>query len=65
MNIKINGKKYNFDLNPSINDLIKEFDLEGKPIVVEHNGIIISKENYDNKINNNDNIEIVSFVGGG
>ncbi len=65
MKIIVNAKEYSFDVNPSINELIEGFNLDKRPIVVELNGIIINKEDYNNKLNNNDKLEIVSFVGGG
>ncbi len=65
MKIIVNAKEYNFDVNPSINELIERFNLDTRPIVVELNGIIVNKEDYNNKLNNNDKLEIVSFVGGG
>jgi len=66
MKIKINGEFYSFDKELTILELLKELNLIGKPVVVEHNGDIVIKENYD-KINvlDGDSFELVTFVGGG
>jgi len=50
----------------SILDLLKKYKLNNKKVAIEHNGIIIPKNNYNKKfLKNNDKIEIVHFIGGG
>ena len=40
--------------------------LSNKKVAIEHNGIIISKENYKKKyLKDNDRLEVVHFIGGG
>ena len=64
--IQLNGKKISIKSNFSILDLLKKYKLVSKKIAIEHNGIIISKNNYKKKyLKNNDKIEIVHFIGGG
>ena len=64
--IQLNGKKVVIKSNYSILDLLKKYRLENKKIAIEHNGIIIPKNNYNKKfLKNNDKIEIVHFIGGG
>jgi len=64
--IQLNGKKIVIKSNYSIFDLLKKYKLENKRIAIEHNGIIISKSNYKKKnLKNNDQVEIVHFIGGG
>jgi sulfur carrier protein len=64
--IQLNGKKISIKSNFSILDLLKKYKLVNKKIAIEHNGSIISKINYKKKyLKNNDNIEIVHFIGGG
>jgi sulfur carrier protein len=66
MNIRINGNEQSLQGNISIFELIKERGLNPARIVVEHNYGIIPKEKWaDTLLNEEDNIEIVSFVGGG
>ena len=68
MIIKINGKEENIE--ESVNTLEKLIKSMNDKIptlfAIEKNGKIIYKENYETEtINNNDEIEIVMFCGGG
>ena len=64
--IQLNGKKVMIKSNYSILDLLKKYKLNNKKVAIEHNGIIIPKNNYNKKfLKNNDKIEIVHFIGGG
>ena len=64
--IQLNGKKVTIKSNYSVFDLLKKYKLSNKKVAIEHNGIIISKENFKKKyIKNNDKLEIVHFIGGG
>ena len=63
MGIRLLNKFLKSSCNAETNSFKK---LENKKIAIEHNGIIISKINYKKKcLKNNDNIEIVHFIGGG
>ena len=65
-NIQLNGKKVKIKSNCSIFDLLKKYKLSNKKVAIEHNGVIIHKENFRKKnLKNNDKIEIVHFIGGG
>ncbi len=64
--IQLNGKKVAIKNNYSIFDLLKKYKLSNKKVAIEHNGVIIHKEDFRNKnLKNNDKIEIVHFIGGG
>ena len=64
--IQLNGKKVAIKGNYTIFDLLKKYKLSNKKVAIEHNGVIIHKENFRNKnLKNNDKIEIVHFIGGG
>lgn len=66
MEIKINGKNVSVDNVYNMSDLIKSKDLSVDRIVVEYNYVIVPKEKWETTtISHGDNIEIVSFVGGG
>ncbi|MFC5543391.1 MAG: sulfur carrier protein ThiS [Bacilli bacterium] len=67
MQLYINGQKTEVDNNvKNVADLLKSFQLQGRIVVVEQNGKIILKEQYDKQpVNDGDKIEIVHFVGGG
>jgi thiamine biosynthesis protein ThiS len=50
----------------TISEYLQEANYDKKMIVVEQNGSIISKAQYDNTvINDGDSLEIISFMGGG
>jgi len=67
LQLYINGQKTEVDNNvKNVADLLKSFQLQGRIVVVERNGKIILKEQYDKQpVNDGDKIEIVHFVGGG
>ena len=64
--IQLNGKKVIIKSNFSILDLLKKYKLANKKIAIEHNGVIVPKTSYKKKyLKNNDQVEIVHFIGGG
>ena len=64
--IQLNGKKVSIKPNFSISDLLRKYNLHNKKIAIEHNGKIITNNQYRKKIlKNNDRLEIVHFIGGG
>ena len=66
MIIKINGKDEVFDKRLNLAELVSSKKLSPEKIVIEQNLRIVPKEEWrDAVINENDRIEIVSFVGGG
>ncbi|GGP11792.1 sulfur carrier protein ThiS [Oceanobacillus neutriphilus] len=49
-----------------IKGLIDFLELEGKPLIIEHNQQILQKEEHEKAVlENGDKVEIVHFVGGG
>ena len=64
--IQLNGKKVVIKSNYSILDLLKKYKLANKKIAIEHNGVIVPKTSFKKKyLKNNDQVEIVHFIGGG
>ena len=64
--IKVNGKKVIFNNNESIEVLIKKLKIPLNKVAIELNKKILDKKKIKKiKLNNNDNIEIVHFIGGG
>jgi len=64
--IKVNGKKIIFNSNQSIDELIKKLKIPLNKVAIELNKKILDKKKIKKiKINNNDDIEIVHFIGGG
>jgi len=61
----INGKKYEYS-DQTLIELLDILKINSKSVVVELNGKIVEKKNFENQIvNYQDKLEIVTFVGGG
>ena len=66
MNIILNGEKISVLLDINLKDLLVLKNIKEKNIVIEVNKEIISKNLWSNKnLEENDEIEIVTAVGGG
>jgi len=66
MNIKINGNPVDVGDVSSITEVVNKRALAPETIVVEHNYRIVPREEWHKAaLKENDNLEIVSFVGGG
>ena len=64
--IKVNGKKIIFNNNTSIEKLTKKLKIPLNKVAIELNKKILDKNRLNKiKINKNDKIEIVHFIGGG
>ena len=64
--IKVNGKKVVFDNNESVEILIKKLKIPLNKVAIELNKKILDKKKINKIIiRDNDNIEIVHFIGGG
>nr|WP_294492879.1 sulfur carrier protein ThiS [uncultured Mediterraneibacter sp.] len=63
--VKVNGKLADI-AGKTVSDYLATTDFDPKRIAVERNGEIVFKSQYDNVVlRDGDNVEIVSFVGGG
>ena len=66
MVIKINGRAESVEKSSTIIELVSKRGLSAEKIVIEHNLRIVPTEEWAGiALKENDNIEIVSFVGGG
>ena len=64
--IKVNGKRLIFDQNTTVDKLTKKLKIPLNKVAIELNKKILDKKKLKNiKLNNNDKIEIVHFIGGG
>tara|TARA_A100001015_G_C14663841_1_gene584109 strand:+ start:324 stop:533 length:210 start_codon:yes stop_codon:yes gene_type:complete len=64
--IKVNGKYANIDKNQALSKLLKKLKIPINKVAIELNQEIIDKKNITKiKIQKNDKIEIVHFIGGG
>ena len=66
MKINVNGKQIDVDNDYSLTQLAEFYKLDLSKTVVELNGEIIDKNSVNKiKLNENDKIEFIQFVGGG
>ena len=64
--IKVNGKKIQFNKKISIKTLLNKLKIPIKMVAIELNKKILDKSKINKiYIKENDNIEIVHFIGGG
>ena len=64
--IKINGSLKSVKDNTNLSVLLKTLKIPLKKLSIEHNDEIIDKKKINKiKLNKNDKIEIVHFIGGG
>jgi|SouAtlMetagenome_1021521.scaffolds.fasta_scaffold00061_41 thiamine biosynthesis protein ThiS len=66
INFFLNGQKYTTENTITLSDLLKYFNCNTELLVVEYNNFICPKKLWNSiKITENNNIEIISIVGGG
>jgi len=62
----LNGEEFFSDKVLNLSDIIQYFNYNSSLLVLEYNNFICPKKNWDTIfINNKDQIEIVTIVGGG
>ena len=66
MTLTINGKKMDLPEGMNIAQFLEEKDLRPRSVVVELNRVIIERDKYDETVlQDEDNVEIMRFIGGG
>ncbi|PLX70906.1 MAG: thiamine biosynthesis protein ThiS [Denitrovibrio sp.] len=66
MEITLNGEKVNLEKSYSLNQIIDIYDMNRETVVVEVNGNLPEKTEYDTIYpTEGDVIELIRFVGGG
>lgn len=64
--MQVNGKEYALKESRSLVELLRELKVDPNRIVVEINYEIVNREDIEGKLlNEDDSIEIISFMGGG
>jgi thiamine biosynthesis protein ThiS len=64
--IRLNGDPFELAGPLSISALLQQLQVDPRRVAIEHNLDIIKRERYDSTmINEGDEVEIVTFVGGG
>ena len=64
--IQLNGKPYSLSEGVNIDSLLEELSILKDKVAIELNRKVLHKENYTKTVlKNNDQVEIVTFIGGG
>jgi sulfur carrier protein len=64
--MKVNGKEFELKKQKTLDKFLDELTINKEKVVVELDGIIITKEDFSEIILKNSNVmEVISFVGGG
>lgn len=64
--MRVNGNEISNENIHTISELLQNFSLNENRVAIEINGKIIVKEEFNKvNLNENDTIEVISFVGGG
>lgn len=62
----INGDEFNFEQDLPVTEVLSSLELDQERIIVEFNGSLIKKENFNETIVRElDQLELLEFVGGG
>ena len=66
MEITCNGTKRELAQDSLLLDFLKSLDLDPDTVVVECNGVIVSRDEYGRRIlRDGEKLELIRFVGGG
>jgi len=66
MNIIINGTSQELNSSKNLSDIVSTFCKESKHVITELNGAIIPSNQWaGTSLKEGDNLELVTFVGGG
>ncbi|MGM0370564.1 MAG: sulfur carrier protein ThiS [Bacillota bacterium] len=66
MQVLVNGEEFELAPKTGLLDFLEDQDLEQEQVVIEYNGSIIKGDNLENIIlEADDQLELISFVGGG
>lgn len=65
MELLINGERRTVQAG-TVAELLGDYGLAGRPVIVELNGTIVAKDSWDSvRLENGAKLEIVQFIGGG
>jgi thiamine biosynthesis protein ThiS len=66
LKIRLNGEPHELAAPLTVTALLAELGIDPRRVAVEHNQIVVKRAAYDQTlVNENDEVEIVNFVGGG
>jgi thiazole synthase len=66
LKIRLNGEPHELAAPLTVTALLAELGIDPRRVAVEHNQIVVKRGAYDQTlVNENDEVEVVNFVGGG
>jgi sulfur carrier protein len=65
MNVTVNGEPRDLPAGETVRALVTRYNLTPEKVAIELNRRLLRSERYDVPLNDGDEIEIVTFVGGG
>lgn len=65
MRVKVNGDEKELDEGATLRQLLAAFKLTPEKVAIELNRRLVRSDKYDLPLNAGDEVEIVTFVGGG
>jgi thiamine biosynthesis protein ThiS len=65
MHVTVNGESLELPANLDVNGLIARHNLTPDKVAIELNRRLLRREKYDTPLKDGDQVEIVTFVGGG
>ena len=65
MNIKVNGDARDVADGITLRQLVQQFNLVPEKVAIELNRRLVRSDRYDQALKDGDEVEIVTFVGGG
>jgi thiamine biosynthesis protein ThiS len=65
MQITVNGQPRDLPDGETVSTLISRYNLTPEKVAIELNRRLLRGEKYDTALQNGDQVEIVTFVGGG
>jgi thiamine biosynthesis protein ThiS len=66
LTIRLNGEPYEIAGPVTISALLARLNIDPRIVAVEHNVVVIKRQQYDHTVvREGDEVEIVRFVGGG
>jgi thiamine biosynthesis protein ThiS len=65
MKIRVNGDEREVADNTTVRQLVQQFNLVPEKVAIELNRRLLRSDRYDQPLKEGDEVEIVTFVGGG
>ena len=65
MTVKVNGEARELPENETVRALVARYNLTPEKVAIELNRRLVRADKYDTPLKEGDEIEIVTFVGGG